>query len=62
MHLPLATFPASCTNRLWGKDFVVVIDAGHGGHDPGAIGKISKEKNINLNVAPESRKSDKKEL
>ena len=41
----------SCTNHLWGKDFVVVIDAGHGGHDPGAIGKYSKEKNINLNVA-----------
>lgn len=40
-----------CINNLWGKDFVVVIDAGHGGHDPGAIGKISKEKNINLNVA-----------
>ena len=40
-----------CTSHLWGKDFVVVIDAGHGGHDPGAIGKISKEKNINLNVA-----------
>ena len=36
---------------MWGKDFVVVIDAGHGGHDPGAIGKFSKEKNINLNVA-----------
>lgn len=33
------------------KDFVVVIDAGHGGHDPGAVGKISKEKNINLKVA-----------
>lgn len=33
------------------KKFTVVIDAGHGGHDPGAIGKISKEKNINLNVA-----------
>ena len=33
------------------KEFVVVIDAGHGGHDPGAIGKISKEKNINLKVA-----------
>ena len=44
-------FLPSCTNHLWGKDFVVVIDAGHGGHDPGAIGKISKEKNINLNVA-----------
>lgn len=40
-----------CSDNLWGKDFVVVIDAGHGGHDPGAIGKISKEKNINLNVA-----------
>lgn len=40
-----------CTTHVWGKDFVVVIDAGHGGHDPGAIGKISKEKNINLNVA-----------
>ena len=33
------------------KKFVVVIDAGHGGHDPGAIGKFSKEKNINLSVA-----------
>lgn len=40
-----------CTSHLWGKDFVIVIDAGHGGHDPGAIGKIAKEKNINLNVA-----------
>lgn len=29
----------------------MVIDAGHGGHDPGAVGKISKEKNINLTVA-----------
>ncbi|MEY8707995.1 N-acetylmuramoyl-L-alanine amidase [Bacteroides faecichinchillae] len=40
-----------CTCNLWGQRFTVVIDAGHGGHDPGAIGKISKEKNINLNVA-----------
>ena len=40
-----------CSNNIWGKDFTIVIDAGHGGHDPGAIGKISKEKNINLNVA-----------
>lgn len=29
----------------------VVIDAGHGGRDPGAIGKMSKEKDIVLNVA-----------
>ena len=31
--------------------FTLVIDAGHGGGDAGARGKISKEKNINLNVA-----------
>ena len=40
-----------CAGSAEAKNFVVVIDAGHGGHDPGAIGKISKEKNINLNVA-----------
>lgn len=33
------------------KRFVLVIDAGHGGHDSGAVGAFSKEKNINLNVA-----------
>lgn len=33
------------------KKFVVVIDAGHGGHDPGAVGKKAKEKTINLNTA-----------
>lgn len=29
----------------------VVIDAGHGGHDAGAVGRIYKEKDINLDVA-----------
>ena len=38
------------TNSAKAKDFVVVIDAGHGGHDPGAVGRISKEKDINLKV------------
>lgn len=33
------------------KPFTVVIDAGHGGKDPGAIGKIALEKNLNLDVA-----------
>ncbi len=33
------------------KKFTLVIDAGHGGHDVGALGAFSKEKNINLNVA-----------
>ncbi|MBQ8672482.1 MAG: N-acetylmuramoyl-L-alanine amidase [Bacteroides sp.] len=39
------------TETVEAKDFVLVIDAGHGGHDPGAIGKKTKEKTINLNVA-----------
>ena len=60
LNRPYITFIMLCFGLLfsvWGtsevkaKDFVVVIDAGHGGHDPGAIGKISKEKNINLKVA-----------
>ncbi len=34
-----------------GKSFTLVIDAGHGGHDAGARGAVSLEKNINLSVA-----------
>lgn len=32
------------------KTFTVVLDAGHGGNDPGAIGQIMQEKKINLSV------------
>ena len=42
--LPLVGMAAS-------RDFVVVIDAGHGGKDPGAVGRKAREKVINLNVA-----------
>jgi N-acetylmuramoyl-L-alanine amidase len=34
-----------------GKIKTVVIDAGHGGKDPGAVGKKAKEKDITLSVA-----------
>ena len=43
----------SCTAAVVAADrkFTLVIDAGHGGHDAGAVGAMSKEKNINLKVA-----------
>jgi N-acetylmuramoyl-L-alanine amidase len=34
-----------------GKTWVIVIDPGHGGRDPGAIGTMCKEKDINLAIA-----------
>ena len=36
-------------NQVWG--YTLVIDAGHGGKDAGAIGYNSMEKNINLSIA-----------
>jgi len=36
-----------------GRDIVIAIDAGHGGHDPGALGRRSKEKDIVLAISKE---------
>lgn len=40
----------------------VVIDAGHGGKDPGAVGKNSREKDITLAIALKLRDAINKEL
>ena len=44
MGLSMTAFAAS-------KKFTLVIDAGHGGGDTGAVGAISKEKNLTLKFA-----------
>ena len=48
------TLPAGASDKL----FTVVIDAGHGGNDPGAIGRRGREKNINLSVALKDKADD----
>ena len=49
----LLVFLVLSVGLSWAADgrFTLVIDPGHGGHDAGAIGAISKEKDINLNIA-----------
>ena len=43
------TFPLAAIKNE--KQWVVVIDAGHGGKDPGALGSFSHEKDITLAIA-----------
>lgn len=58
-HILFIAFLALCLSipgpgaGLWARshDFTVVIDAGHGEHDAGALGQSTNEKTINLNVA-----------
>lgn len=47
----ISLFTTTLTAANSPKDFTVVIDAGHGGSDPGALGRRGKEKEINLQVA-----------
>jgi len=55
----LATAPgvshSAAPTPLWGGDLLagrrIVLDPGHGGYDPGAMGQVAREDRINLAVA-----------
>ena len=49
--LLIATTLPVMAQKSGNKPFTVVIDAGHGGVDPGALGRKSKEKDINFKVS-----------
>ena len=40
-----------CLPMMAEKQYTVVLDPGHGGQDPGAVGKFSYEKDLNLKLA-----------
>ena len=47
----MLTAPQAIAQKNKKKQFTVVIDPGHGGVDPGALGRKSQEKNINMSVS-----------
>ena len=47
----LLALPQAAAQKNKKKQFTVVIDPGHGGVDPGALGRKSKEKDINMSVS-----------
>lgn len=51
LGLLLSMLLTPLTTAAAARQFVLVIDAGHGGKDAGAVGVLTKEKTINLNVA-----------
>ncbi len=53
MGLQLLPFQPLALNALpkTGGKWIVVIDPGHGGRDPGSLGQFTKEKNINLAIS-----------
>ncbi|MGH8217577.1 MAG: N-acetylmuramoyl-L-alanine amidase [Steroidobacteraceae bacterium] len=49
---PAAAVPAPHAPALTDRDVVIAVDAGHGGQDPGAIGRDgTEEKNVTLAIA-----------
>jgi len=51
VYLLIFFMTVPCEAQKDGKTFKVVIDAGHGGKDPGCLGSYTKEKDVALNVA-----------
>lgn len=58
----LLLFPDCLYGKKNHQQFTVVIDAGHGGKDIGAVDNGAKEKNINLGVALQLEKLLEKKL
>lgn len=58
----LLSLPSASVYAKNKADFTVVIDAGHGGHDHGAIDNGAREKDINLGVAKKFASMVKKKL
>ena len=54
LFITFFAFPSNAQKD--GKTFKVVIDAGHGGKDPGCLGTYSREKDVALDVALKSGK------
>lgn len=61
LALPASAEPKKST-KTQDRDFIVVLDAGHGGHDTGAVDNGAKEKDINLGVARKVAKLVRKKL
>ena len=49
--LSAVPYSMSAQKKSGKKPFTVVIDPGHGGVDPGALGRKAKEKDVNMRVS-----------